>query len=190
MKKILAALLFCGATMFGQTLTTAIEEGGPPRNGWVILNKYNVSNKLIYQCSALSRGRSTSWTIGSTLTSIVVASDVGTVNTVSAHGLWQGARVVVAGSGVTAANKEYKVVSVTSSTAFTIATSGVSDQTLTTAKMTVTTYDPTENDTAWVITVIKYDTNGLFETSYVAKPNVSTENVVSGNLKCADRALY
>ena len=69
----------------------------------------------------------TSWTFaGSSLTSIVVSANVGTVTTSAPHNLWVGAIVQVLGSATTLLNQEYFVVSVPTSNTFTVTHGGSS----------------------------------------------------------------
>jgi len=93
---------------------------------------YSGSN-LQYVCDApISVPATTVSRSAATLTNIVVAANVGTVTTATAHNLWVGARVAVSGSATSALNATYTVLTIPSSTTYTIATSGVSDATYTT----------------------------------------------------------
>jgi hypothetical protein len=80
----------------------------------------------------------TTWTIGGTLTSIVVSSNVGTVTTTVAHGLVPGNNVRVMSSSTSALNSgSYTVATVPTSTTFTIATANVANATYNNAGMLV-----------------------------------------------------
>jgi hypothetical protein len=102
---------------------------------------------------------------GGTLTSIAVSSNVGTVTTVSAHGLLPGETVVVSGSTTSALNASYSVVSVTSGTAFTITTSGVGNATYNNGPLTVSGNSPLTTSPIWSIQHFTYDaSNNLIGT--------------------------
>jgi len=99
------------------------------------------------------------WTrAASTLTSVVVLTNVGTVTTSTAHGLTVGQKVVITGATVdTDLNATYRVVSVTSTTVFTIATVNVGNATYTDAGMVLSTNAPLTTQPIWSIQFLTYD---------------------------------
>jgi len=99
------------------------------------------------------------WTrAASTLTSVVVLTNVGTVTTSTAHGLTVGQKVVITGATVdTDLNATYRVVSVTSTTVFTIATVNVGNATYTDAGMVLSTNAPLTTQPIWAIKFLTYD---------------------------------
>lgn len=94
---------------------------------------------------------------GTTLTSVVVATNVGTVTTVSAHGLRVAQKVVISGSTTSALNGTYYVQSVTGSTTFTITTSGVMDGTYNNGALTLSGAVPLLTGAIWSIEKLSYD---------------------------------
>lgn len=147
---------------------------------------YDGSNNLRYVCTANQKQAATSVQISdATLTSIVVLTNVGTVTTSTAHGLYAGATVVVSGATVdTDLNATYVIATVPSSTTYTIATVAVSDATYTDAGLVVSTTNPLLIAAQWAINILTYNGSNLFTGSYWAKAGVSY------NLKCSDRATY
>lgn len=113
---------------------------------------YDGSNNVIYIGYAIPIQPTFSWTVsGSTLTSIVVSANVGTVTTSTAHGLAVGNPVIVAGSATTTLNATYRVASVPSPTTFTVTTSGVSNATYNDSTLTVSTSAPRTTASVWSI---------------------------------------
>lgn len=145
------------------------------------------SSNLKYQCFANQIQTAKVWTVGDGLTSIAISSNVGTV-TAAGHGLYQGARVTVASSGVSALNGTYTVATVPTADTFTIATSGVGDSTVTAAGMTVTTTYPRENAEQWAIKVYEYSGTTLLGSRWASKPAATGEQ--AAGLKCSERATY
>lgn len=142
----------------------------------------NGSAALQYMCTAPSTTITTfTQVIDSSLTSVTVATNVATVTTASAHGLWVGARVTVTGSTVAALNSTYTVATVGSGTTYTFATSGVSDATYNNAALMISTRAPRLNDPRWSVTVLSYVSTVLDHT-YSANEGVL--------IKCTDRTLY
>ena len=148
---------------------------------------YNSTPSLTYVCAANAlQPVSTFYRSSSTLTSIVVATNVGTINFSSTSYLWVGATVVVAGSTTSALNGTYQVSAVSGSTA-TIATSGVADATYNNAAMTVSTTSPLLNASVWAIQVLKYNaTPSLTSVFWAGLPSTSVPHA----LKCSDRGNY
>lgn len=142
---------------------------------------YDGSSNVIYVGAAAPFGpwangsvpASFAWTrAASTLTNIVVLTNVGTVTTSTAHGLQINNPVVVAGSTTAALNGTYRVATVPSSTTFTIATSGVADATYNNAAMTATTTAPRTTVAIWNISCL-----------IVASSNTTAIQWVNGNPK-------
>jgi hypothetical protein len=150
---------------------------------------YDASSNLTYICYArplapnpTNPGYNFSLTVtGGTLTSIVVATNVGTVTTVNAHGLFVGNKIVVSGSATTALNGTYYVQTVPSTTTFTITTSGVSNATYT--DMTVSGSTPLQTGAIWSIQKLTYNSSNEVISSQWANGTPGTYNSV-----CANRA--
>lgn len=133
---------------------------------------YNGGSNLTYLCLAPSTdpsgsGKNYAYSLsvtGGTLTSIVVLTNVGTVTTVSAHGLQTGQTTTVSGSTTSALNASY-VITVTSTTAFTITTSGVGNATYNNGPLTVSGNAPLLTSPIWSIQHFIYDgSNNLIGT--------------------------
>lgn len=101
------------------------------------------------------------WTkAATTLTNIVVATNVGTVTTSTAHGLTVGNPVTVSGATVdTDLNATYYVQTVGSTTTFTITTASVADATYTDATLVLSTNAPLTTQPIWAINKKTYSTN-------------------------------
>lgn len=182
MKKLILMALVCASGLFAQTAVN--QTSGPPPHADQDLYFYDGSGNLQYDCRARQFNVPNSWQRSdSSLTSIVVATNVGTVTTASAHGLYIGARVTVSGSTTAALNGVYTVVSAPTSTTYTIATSGVGDGTYNTANLAVSTNNPLTVSPVWAIKVFTYSGTSL-TASYWADAKVG------GTLKCSDRATY
>jgi len=122
---------------------------------------YSGSN-LQYICyanpDAPTSGVSHTWTVAAaTLTNIVVATNVGTATTATAHGLVVGNKVIVTGSATAALNGTYYIATVPSTTTFTFTTAGVGDATYSDAGLVMTTDAPSEIDPVWSIALLTYD---------------------------------
>lgn len=127
---------------------------------------YDGSNNLIYTCKAVSQQPNYTWSVtgvsgNGTLTSIVVATNVGTATMSAAHGLSVGNKIVVAGSTTSALNGTYYVQTVGSATTLTITTSGVADATYNTAALTVSTVAPRSSAAIWEIRKFSYTSTNL-----------------------------
>ncbi len=144
----------------------------------------NGSSQLQYICEAAAQVTQTSVKVSdSTLTNIVVATNVGTV-TAPTHNLWTGASIVVSGSATAALNGTY-AITVTTANAYTIATSGVSDGTYSDAGLVVSTRAPLLNVAVWRVTVLHYAASVL-DGVYLGGGSLST----TYRAKCSDRATY
>lgn len=95
---------------------------------------------------------------GGTLTSIAVATNVGTVTTVSPHGLMSGQTVTVSGSTTAALNGNY-ILTVTGNSTFTIVTAGVGNATYNNAALTISGTAPLLTSPIWSIQHFTYDTS-------------------------------
>jgi hypothetical protein len=159
---------------------------GPPPAAYVQQAFYDGSSNLIYSCLThqLLQLASTVKRSDSSLTSIVVSANVGTVTTANPHGLWVGAIVTASGSTTSALNAVYKIATVPSTTTYTIATSGVGDATYNNAALVISTNNPLFTQGVWAIQVFVYDGSNRFDHSYWAN------NGVGEVLACSNRANY
>lgn len=184
MKKLIPLLfVLCPALSFGQGQAVNLAAAPPPDN-FVSYFGYTGST-LIYECRAQSRSTGGYWSVASsTVTNIVVLSNVGTITFSSTTYLWTGAVIVVSGSSTSALNGTYTVTGTSGSTA-TITTSGVSNATYTTG-IVITTNAPLLNQPVWAIHEYKYSGSNL-QTNYWAgtpSPNIAM------NLACSNAANY
>lgn len=157
--KVLRLALFAALSMicaFGQSAEVTVGFG-PPRFLWTILNFYDGSSNLQYQCKAntLQPSKTFSVTLG-TLTSIAVSSNVGTITwpsgscgTSNGCGFQISNQIVVSGSATTALNGTYAIASLPTATTATITTSGVSNGTYT--DMVITTTAPQSSAPIWTV---------------------------------------
>ena len=162
MKRILFALLLVSVPVVAQQQATVAISKGPASEPTTTLTFYDASSNPQYICKARSRQNAFTWAVtptGSqgTLTSIAVATNVGTVTTVGNHGLAIGYLVTVAGSTTSALNGTYIIQTVPSATTFTITTSGVSDGTYNTAALNLTTTAPRSSSNQWSIEKFTYN---------------------------------
>lgn len=172
MKRVFALGLLVAACVFAQSKTATY---------------YNAANKLQYVCEtgAVFAPVTTTWSVAaSTLTNIVVTSNVGVYTTVGAHQLFAGARVTNTGSAGTAVDGTFTVKEVLSSTTFS-ADITTANGTYTTG-LVVTTTDPLLNVEVWSIDVLTYNTAGYFTGTFKAGAGKS----VAHTMKCSDRILY
>src|ERR1700722_2834361 len=150
--KTVFVLLF-SLSLFGQAVT--------PQPSNIHQLFYSGSN-LQYDCQAPANVPVTSVKVSdSSLTSIVVSSNVGTITTLNANGAWVGMIVTVTGSTTAALNGSYKVTGTTSSTAYTVTTSGVSDGTYANSTLIISTSAPILTSAVWSITVLQYTSSTL-----------------------------
>ncbi len=147
---------------------------------------YDGATNLQYMCSANAlQPITTFYKSSSTLTSIVVSSNTGTINFATTSYLWPGALVTVAGSTTAALNGTYRVLTVSTTTA-TITTSGVGDATYSNAALTVSTLAPLINAPVWAIQVFTYTGTTLLSSYWAGNPS----STVPHGLRCSDRANY
>ena len=114
-------------------------------------------NPIYVGSARSSQPYKTQWVkVAGTLTSIVVAANVGTVNK-TAHGLYVGARVTVLGATVdTDLNGSYIIATVPGVDSFTITTVAVANGTYIESTLEVDTLAPRTNDTVWSIRKLSY----------------------------------
>lgn len=151
------------------------------------LKDYTAGN-MAYIClanpDAPTSGISHTWSVAaSTLTNVVVSSNVGTITWPSAHGLVPGNQITISGSSTSALNATYDLASTATTTTATITTVGVADGTYTTGIVLVTNA-PSEIDPLWSINYLTYDSSGNILSSTWAGGNAGTYT-----FKCSDRAL-
>ena len=147
----------------------------------------------IYRCQALTVQPTFTWKVsgieppGTTLTSIVVNTNVGTVTTAEDHGLTPGNKVVVAGSTTAALNGTYKIATVPSSSTFTIATSGVNNGTYNNAALKVQTTAPRTTAAIWAVKRLVYSGSDNTEEQWSTTSITNTGNIRMTAI-CGDRA--
>lgn len=158
----------------------------PPRFGWQKLCYYDASGNLEYLAFApVSAIASAVVAVAATLTNIVVLTNVGTANTVTAHGLSVGCKVVLSGWTVDAQlNGTFEVKTVPTSTSFTITTASVSDATYTDATGVATFTSIPDTAACWAIQKFWYDTSNRMVKSGWA------EGTTTPTLIAANRATY
>lgn len=153
---------------------------------------YDASSNLIFACIARSAAPNTQnpgynfslSVTGTGLTSIVAATNVGTVTTAAAHGLLLGNKVTVAGSTTSALNAVYYVQTVPSTTTFTITTAGVADATYNNGPLTISGQTPLLTGGIWSIEKLTY--NGSNQLVAIQWANGNPGNYSS---ICANRAV-
>lgn len=136
----------------GQPVNVSISA---PLVGYTNLYYYSGTD-LQYACRAKSQQPAATFGVSAStpyvLTSIVVATNVGTATTVSAHGLAVNDRVVVSGGTVDPdLNTSYKIITVGSTTTFTVTTASVSDGTYNNAALQFTTTAPRDTMPIWSV---------------------------------------
>ena len=185
-------MLALAGTLWAQSAPPVNPSSGPPPAPIVKLfcdatSCTSAYTTLAYVCYAAQPGPTTTWSVAaSTLTNVVDSTTTATVTTASAHGLWIGAHVTIAGvttSGGTALNASYPVLTVPSSTSFTITTAGVSTATYTDSGLTLTTTSPLITAARWAILVLGYN-SGTLMSAYWARDSVGF------GLACSNRTSY
>jgi hypothetical protein len=155
---------------------------------------YDGNNNVQYVCSAPQFAATTSRTVAATtLTNIVVATNVGTVTTSTPHGLYVGALVQVLGSATTALNGTYVIKTVPSTTTYTIVTAGVGDATYTDAGLVVSTSNPRLTDAVWSLQIfVNAGPSNAVSAAYFANNTVglNQNSPTPRNIICANRAQY
>ena len=182
--KRLFLLLVVTVSAFAQQNGTPVEVVAFPSSNVATRLFHDGSNNLIYLCLTTPSGpwangsvpATFSWTFtGSTLTSIVVSTNVATATTSTAHGLAIGNQVVVAGSGTSAVNGTFVIASVPSSTTFTYADT-VADGTYTTG-ITLTTAAPRSTAGIWSVWQGVYSGNTLASFGWASGSSRSYVNI-------------
>ena len=138
---------------------------GPPSSFWTVLNFYDGSSNLNYQCKAKSVQRQANFSVAlGTLVNIVVSANVATITFTANHGYAIGNPIVISGSATTALNGTSPAASVPSATTLTVATSGVSNGTYT--DMVVSSTAPRSSDPIWAIQKFTYTSSNLTMTQW------------------------
>lgn len=166
--KLIALFVCLSVLAFSQANGPAVQTVTYPYDSPTEYHDSDTNNEL-YICYAKSRGpwnaglsvtpASFSWTKAlTTLTNIVVLTNVGTATTSTAHGLQPGQNVVVTGATIdTDLNATYKILTTASTTTFTFTTVAVSDATYTDAGLILTTTAPRLTAPIWSIQKKNYD---------------------------------
>ncbi len=179
--KTLLIIALTAATLAAQQPVNQTQ--GIPPDAYTSLLFYDGSNNVEYICKAKAQQPSFSWTrSASTLTSVVVLTNVGTVTTSTAHGLAVGNLVTISGATVdTDLNATYYVQTVTGTTTFTITTASVANATYTDATMVLATTAPRSTAAIWDIFKFTYTT------TYVAVIQKAGGKAGTNSI-CANRA--
>lgn len=185
MRKVILAVLLVAIAAMAQEGPIVNQSAGPPIRAWHQLLFYDGSDNLEYICWTLSSQNVTTWArTDSSLTSIAVSTNVGTVTTAADHGLTVGSTVVVSGATVdTDLNGTYAVVTVPSSKTFTITTASVTDATYTESTLVTTYVGPRTTQAIWAVQRLFYASGYLFKRAWA-------EGTSAANKICADRATY
>ncbi len=167
---------FRGIAQDGQAVN---DSAGPPYVAYSSLYFYDGSGNVIYSCQARSQQPSFPWTrVASTLTSIVVSSNTGTVTTSTAHGLAIGNKVTVTGATVASAlNGTYVIQTVGSTTTFTITTAAVADGTYNETTLAISTTAPRSSAPVWDIIKYIYNGSGLLTNQQHAFSRSATSSI-------------
>ena len=188
MRYLLAALLTL--PLLAQQSGTPVQVVEYPRDSPTLKNIYDGSGNLIYVCytkaqapNANNQNYNFSLSVsGGTLTSVVVATNVGTVTTVAAHGLMVGELVTISGAtGDTDLNTTYIVATVPSSTTFTVTTSSVSDGTYNNSGLTLSGNAPLTTKGIWSIMKLNYDASSNMINRLWAGGNANAYSYVCDN---------
>jgi len=155
MKRLFLLFLLLVSLAAQQEVVLTDPTSSPP----TLLFSYTGAGNVEYLCKAPSTGPTYTWSrLATTLTSIGVATDVGTVTTATAHGLAVGNQVTISGATVdTDLNGTYTIASVGSSVTFTITTSSVADGTYVESPLKVSTSAPRSSAAVWSIQKFIYD---------------------------------
>jgi hypothetical protein len=165
-RRLMFLALLALVPAWGQTNGSPVVTVAYPREIPTRFLDYNGGTNLTYLCVAapLYNGSANpspySYSLsvtGGGLTSIVVATNVGTVTTVAAHGLMAGQPVTVSGSTTSALNANYVIQSITSTTVFTITTAGVGNATYNNGPLTISGTAPLLTAAIWSISHFIYD---------------------------------
>lgn len=187
MKRILSLVILAASAILAQDGTAVSPSQGPPYVAYSSLYFYDGSGNVIYICQARSQQPNFSWTrAATTLTSIVVSSNTGTVTTSTNHGLAVGNKVTVSGATVdTDLNGTYFIQTVGSATTFTITTANVGNATYNESTLALATTAPRSTANIWDIRKFIYDGSGLLTNFQHAK---GATNAGSNASICDNRA--
>ena len=188
MKRLILAALFA-YPILAQQQGTPVTVTPYPRDSPTEVFNYDGSGNLIAICytkGAAPNGTTSnynfSYTIAaSTLTSIAVSSNVGTVTTPSAHGLLVNEKVIVTGSATTALNGTYVIQTVPSPTTFTITTSGVGNATYTDTNLKVAGQAPLTTAPIWSVQRNNYNGSSQLTSTQCANGNTGADVSVCAN---------
>ncbi len=181
--KIIAVLLALAGLAFAQDGQPVNPTQGPPIVSYSLILKYSGAS-VIATCQARSQQPLATFSVsGATpfvLTSIAVATNVGTATTVSDHGLNIGDKVVVSGATVDPdLNATYAIVTVPTTKTFTITTVAVSDGTYLNAALQFATNSPRTTQPIWAIT--KFTLSGSNVTAVKWANGTSAPNQICDN---------
>lgn len=162
---MLASALSC-ALLFAQDNDPAVSiSGGPPSRGWTVIYTYTAISGTDYPQYICQTRNQAEWSAA--VTQVVDSSNTATVTTSAAHGLQINNRVEIAGvTGDTDLNGTYIVLTVPSSTTFTVTSASVTDATYNNAGITISSSAPRTNASIWAIK--KYTYGGTGGTSMLA----------------------
>lgn len=178
-------LIFASASCVFSQGAPVNQSAGPPPAPVVKQFFKDANSNLQYVCIADQRQATTTQRISnSTLTNIVVLTNVGTVTTAAPHGLYVKAQVTTGGATVVPAlNGVYAIATVPSTTTYTIATVAVADGTYVDAGLVISTTNPLLGAARWAIQVLTYDALNFLTGSFWA-------NGTGYLLACTDRVSY
>lgn len=189
LKRILMAIAMLAGSVFPQKTGQPVAVVAYPPETPTIFMDYAGGTNLTYLCMAppINNGPAANYTYslsvtGGGLTSIVVLTNTGTVTTVAAHGLMSGQSVVVSGSTTAALNATY-AITVTTTTAFTITTSGVGNATYSNGALTIGGTVPLLTSPIWSIRHFLYDGSNNLTGTQCANGSCSALTNI-----CANRA--
>lgn len=195
---LLLLLSLLSSTGHGQTIPSS-----PPQIAEEVLYFRDGSNNIEYRCYALVRqpvttifhrtAASSTAPLGGTpanLTSIAVATNVGTATTSAAHGLRVGQLVTVTGATVdTDLNGTYRIATVPLTTTFTFTTVNVANATYNEATLYIATDYTRDSQTVWAIQK-QYHTTTFIDRSTWGSLATTPTVVPSSQLACSLKATY
>lgn len=164
--RVTLAFLILSAACFGQYAPEFVQSDSNPNLPITTLYYRDGSNNVQYVCKALSNQPSYSWTwagLGGTgtISTIAVSTNVATITFSAVHGLSTGNNIILGSATTSSLAGSYKVT-VTSTTALTIATSGVSDGNITAItdpNLNINTTSARTSASVWSIYQLFYTTS-------------------------------
>jgi hypothetical protein len=179
-------LLICGlAALCLHAQTEVMISEMPPPRGATNLYFYDASDRVEYICTAASARPSVSLGV----TQIVDAANTATVTTAAAHGLAVNNSVTIAGvTGDTDLNGTYRILTVPSTTTFTVTSASVTDATYNTAGITLATAAPRSDSAAWAIKKYTYNAAGKISAEQWAVKSGNPTSSPSTQHICDNRA--